>query len=64
MTLSPMDKAAAIVGDQLMPAAVADSTRCAKRSTRCRTLQIRACLVFVVFFDRLQQRDQPVTLHA
>lgn len=56
-----MEDAAAIVGDQLMPAAVRGLDDLCEAIDALEEAEIRACLIFAVYFDRVQQRDQGVT---
>jgi hypothetical protein len=56
-----MDKAAAIVGDQLMPAAVRGLDDLCEAIDALEDTEIRAGLIFSVYFDRVQQREQGVT---
>ncbi len=57
---SPMEKAAAIVGEHLMPAAVEGLDPLCEAIDDLSDTQVRACLIFAVFFDRVQQRDEKV----
>lgn len=59
--MNAMDKAATIIGELLIPAAVEGVDPLCKAIDMLSDNQVRGCLIFAVFFDRLQQRDQPVT---
>lgn len=60
MTMTMAD-AAEIVGERLMPAAVRGLDDLCEAIDELEENEIRACLLFAVYFDRVQQRDQDVT---
>lgn len=57
---SAMDKAATIIGELLIPMAVEGIDPLCEAIDMLSDAQVQACLVFAVYFDRLQQRDQRV----
>ena len=56
-----MEDAGKIIGDRLMRAATEGIDPLCEAIDALDDEEVIACLVFAVFFDRLQQRDQPVT---
>lgn len=56
---TPMQWAAQIVGEHLMPAAVRGLDALCDSIDQLADHEVRLALVFAVFFDRVQQREQP-----